>query len=106
MPYKIIDLGAQNGDFSQAFAINSQSQVTGWTGNPNIPNQQPSPAPFLWTQGGMQVLDIPNRYLYGKGFDLNCCDEVLGYLYDGSGDKAIIHHLDCRRGSTTALGWR
>jgi hypothetical protein len=49
MLYKIIDLGAQNGDFSQAFAINNESQVTGWTGNPKYPNLAGSPAPFLWT---------------------------------------------------------
>jgi probable HAF family extracellular repeat protein len=90
MPYKIIDLGAQNGNFSQAFAINSESQVTGWTGNPKSPNDPASPAPFLWTQGAMQVLNIPNRYMYGKGFDLNCDDEIVGYLYNGNGDDAII----------------
>lgn len=90
MSYKIIDLGAQNGDFSQAFAINSESQVTGWTGNPKALNNPASPAPFLWTQGAMQVLDIPNKYRYGKGFDLNCRDEVVGHLYNGTADEAII----------------
>jgi hypothetical protein len=90
MPYKISDLGAQNGDFSQAFALNNESQVTGWTGNPKTPNNPASPAPFLWTQGTMQVLDIPNQYWYGRGFDLNCRDEIVGYLYDGTIDVAII----------------
>lgn len=90
MAYKIIDLGSQNGDFSQAFAINSESQVTGWTGNPNYPNQPTSPAPFLWTQGAMQTLSIPHQYRYGKAFDLNCCDEVVGSLYNGTADIAII----------------
>ena len=90
MPHKIIDLGVQNGDFSHGFAINSESQVTGWTGNPKNPNQPGIPAPFLWTQGVMQVLDIPGNYRYGQGFDLNCRDEVVGTLYDGTVDLAFI----------------
>jgi len=98
MAYKIIDLGSQNGDFSQAFAINSESQVTGWTGNSN---NQASPTPFLWTQGAMQVLNIPNPYEYGKGFDLNCCDEVVGYLYNGVVDVGVIWIA----GIPQALAW-
>jgi probable HAF family extracellular repeat protein len=89
MAYKIIDLGSQNGDFSEAFAINSESQVTGMTGNPKSPNSTAAPAPFLWTQGVMQVLDIPAPYRYGQGFDLNCSDEVVGFLYNGTADIAM-----------------
>jgi probable HAF family extracellular repeat protein len=90
MPYKIIDLGSQNGDFSHGWAINSESQVAGWTGNPNSPNQVSSPAPFLWTQGTMQVLEIPHPYHYGRAFDVNCRDEVVGFLYNSVADLAII----------------
>jgi len=90
MAYKIIDLGSLNGDFSNASAINNESQVTGWTGNPKSPNQSGAPAPFLWTQGAMQVLNIPNQYRYGRGFDLNCSDEVVGFLYNGVIDIPII----------------
>ena len=90
MPYRILDLGTQNGNFSEAFAINSESQVTGWTGNPRSPNHPAAPAPYLWTQGVMQVLSIPGNYMYGKGFDLNCRDEVVGSLYNGVIDQAII----------------
>jgi probable HAF family extracellular repeat protein len=90
MPYKIIDLGSQNGNFSHALAINSESQVAGWTGNPASPNLPASPAPFLWTQGVMQVLNILPGYLYGQAFDLNCRDEIVGHLSNGVVDVAII----------------
>lgn len=86
MAYKIIDLGSQNGDFSKAFAINNESQVTGMTGNATQPNSQAFPAPFLWTQGVMQTLNIPAGFRYGQGFDLNCSDEVVGFLYNGTAD--------------------
>jgi probable HAF family extracellular repeat protein len=89
MPHKIIDIGSLNGDFSHAFAINSESQVTGITGNPRQPNSPATPGPFIWTQGVMQLLDIPAQFRYGQGFDLNCSDEVVGSLFNGTADIAM-----------------
>jgi probable HAF family extracellular repeat protein len=90
MAFKILDLGSQNGDFSQAFAINKESQVVGLTGNPNSPNQPGAPAPFLWTQGVMQVLNIPAKFAHGGALDLNCSDQVVGFLDDLTAVHAMI----------------
>jgi probable HAF family extracellular repeat protein len=101
MAYKIIDLGSQNGDFSQAFAINSENQVVGNTGNPKSPNQPGGPAPFLWTQGVMQILDIPGKFANGQALDLNCSDQIVGSL----DDLTAVHAMIWINGVAQELPW-
>lgn len=90
MAYKIIDLGALNGNFSRATAINNCGQVVGVTGNPNYPDSPASPAPFIWAQGVMALLALPVPARYGQALALNNSGQVVGSSYNGTADNAVI----------------
>ncbi len=90
MAYKIIDLGARNGNFSRAAAINDCGQIVGATGNSAYPDTPASPAPFLWAQGVMTLLSLPAPARYGQALALNKFQQVVGSIYNGTADKAVI----------------
>src|ERR1700743_2945503 len=90
MPYKIIDLGALNGNFSHGMAINNRDQVVGWTGNPAAPNTEGRPAPFIWAQGVMLTLALPPGPMSGQALDLNDFQQSVGWVYNSVANLAAI----------------
>ncbi|HZR29530.1 MAG TPA: hypothetical protein VFA71_12200 [Terriglobales bacterium] len=89
MAYNILDLGVLHGDFSHATAINNCEQVVGWTGNPASPNNPASPAPFIWAQGLMLNLPLPAPEKYGRAFDINDFQQVVGFSDNLVADKSV-----------------
>ncbi|MHC4757406.1 MAG: hypothetical protein ACYTE8_02000 [Planctomycetota bacterium] len=78
------DLGAISNDFSRAYGINNNSQITGWTQIDNSPDPRGVTRAFIWENGTMTNLGTLGGWV-SYGFSINDFGRVAGYSYNSSG---------------------
>lgn len=101
----VIDLGTLSGDnFSQAFNINNQGQILGWSFNTSNNIVPGTTHVFRWEKGTMTNLGnlvAPTGYTSSLVYDINNKGQVVGSLQSSSGEFAAFVW---QNGTLTNLG--
>ena len=96
--FTVIDLGTlPGGSMSKAEAINNRSQVVGWGG---CPGNAFLWASWIWQEGGLTALSMPNEDLASVARRVNDLGQIIGQTYQLIGDHS---RSDNDRGSMKAL---
>lgn len=102
---KVIDLATSGGKASEALALNSRREVTGWSMGPDGQKQA-----FLYRRGRVRHLGALRGYQDSIGRGINDSGEIVGLCWRQGGiPHAFLwrngHMTDLNRAGLAASGW-